>query len=174
MYNTFMNATIHVSRGLTIGIRVLCATAKLTRDAASDRLFSSREIREMVETLYPGATKPSSLSTHVSSNCVVNVSKHHTTEQRFLVSVARDRFRLARGSDLIENPDWSVTWPTTEELTSEESDLLEFAKEYFESYGRDVKESTTPSLLSLSGSARHLFVNESATEYISKSNEAWN
>jgi hypothetical protein len=166
-----MNATIHVSRSLTIGIRVLCAIAKLTREAKSDQLFSSREIRAMVETLYPGETKQSSLSTHVSSNCVVNASKHHTTEQRFLVSVARDQFRLVRATDVIENPHWTVTWPTTEELTPNESELIVFAKEYFESYGG---ESNSPSLLSLSGSARHLFVSESAAEYIAKSNEAWN
>jgi hypothetical protein len=169
-----MNTTIHVSRGVTIGIRVLCAISKLTQEASADQLFSSREIRDMVEQLYPGCTEPASLSTHVSSNCVVNAPVHHTTEQRFLVRVSRDRFRLARASDLIDNPLWSVTWPTTDELTSDEVNLLGFAQSYFESWTSSYPCSQKPSLLSLSGSARHLFVNESAEEYIAKSNEAWN
>ena len=159
---------------MTLGARILCAVVRLTQDSEPGTLFSTKEIRDKVEEMYPGSARQPGLQTHVSAHCVVNAPKNVATEQRFLFRETRDRMRLAQVRDLRMNSDWRVSWPNMETCSNEEQELLVWAKELFLQESSIQPNSATPTLLDLAGSAKHLFVAESAAEYISRMNEEWN
>ena len=159
---------------LTLGARILCAVVQLARKSEGESVFSKQDIAQMVETLFPGSMKQPGLSTHLSSHCVVNTNKNCGTEQRFMLRVGHGRLRLARSTDLVQNRSWVVTWPNFDNASHEEKEMLQWAQAYFGATNPVNRNEPSPTLLDLAGSARHLFVHESAAEYIAKMNEAWN
>lgn len=163
-----------VKPSLTLGARILCAVVKLTQQFGTESVFSKKEISQKVEQMFPGSADQPGLSTHLSSHCVVNASKNSGTEQRFMFRVGHGQLRLVRAADLQHTRSWEVSWPNFESASDEEREMLEWAKALCGSALPSTSSGSLVTLLDLAGSAKHLFVNESAAEYIAKMNEAWN
>jgi hypothetical protein len=169
MYNIFMGNLTHANLDITLGARVLCAIAHLTRNSATNQLFSAQDIKEAAELLFPGSMLKPGLATHISSHCVVNTNSNSATEQRFLWRVSRDKYRLVRKSDISFQSAFRVTWPNLKGCSNRDRELAEWAISTFQQASSGEKHS----VLDLFGSARHLFVGESAAEYIARAEDSW-
>jgi len=174
VYDICVNTQLIVKPSLTLGARILCAVVQLTQQFGAEAVFSKKEISQKVEQMFPGSADQPGLSTHLSSHCVVNTSKNSGTEQRFMFRVGHGQLRLVRAADLQQNRGWEVSWPNFDSASQEERAMLEWAKALCGSAQPTPSNGTMVTLLDLAGSAKHLFVNESAAEYIATMNEAWN
>jgi hypothetical protein len=150
---------------------VWIAVALLHRENASREDFSIEEILERVkkESLHP-ALRPG-VRTHIASHCVANRAVN-PARLRMLYATARDRRRLYRAGDPVEEGRTGRIVPAPEDIPKRYHPLIDWYQKEYAKAGAGQNEWLS-GFFAMRGLMKGVWKDEDPDEYVRKLRENW-
>ncbi|MBI1333316.1 MAG: hypothetical protein GC165_10605 [Armatimonadetes bacterium] len=163
-------AKLHSGRTLRIADEVFLVVATLHHENPAVLDFSNSEILEKAQEMKLSGAIRAGFMTHVSSHCVANKKPSPDNEQ-MLFATGHGRRRLLQKTDVVHPMRNGRIFPNLADIDPEFFELVEWAKQRYESSGR--AKSKFSGLLGLAGTGRELWANEHADEYVARLRSDW-